>query len=242
MRQSVDVDVTAGRKGVMTVHRGPHGLHRLLSALGEPTRRRAFDLVRRADRPLSRADVAAELGIGLRLAAFHLDKLVDERMLSAHYARPSDRAGGPGAGRPAKRYAATPARFDVTVPPRRYDIAARILLAAIPDDAQELVLPGAHRYGETLAHEQAELSLEELLVEVGYEPRTSADGTIELSNCPFHELAEGAREATCRMNHAFLQGITSITAPAHTAVLDPRPGHCCVRLPRRTGASSPVSQ
>jgi DNA-binding transcriptional ArsR family regulator len=83
----------------MTVHRGPRGLHRLLAALGEPTRRRTYDLLCRADRPLSRADVAAELGIGVRLAAFHLDKLLAEGLASAHYARP------PRTGRRTRRRA-----------------------------------------------------------------------------------------------------------------------------------------
>jgi predicted ArsR family transcriptional regulator len=215
----------------MTVHRGPRGLHRLLTTLGEPTRRRTYDLLRRADRPLTRADVAAELGIGVRLAAFHLDKLLAEGLASAHYARPPGRAGGPGAGRPAKQYVANPARFDVTLPPRRYDIAARILLEALQDTDQERLLAAARRYGASTARQHRELPLAELLAELGYEPRVEPGGAISLANCPFHELAEEAREETCRMNHVFLQGITSNTHRSHTAVLDPCPGQCCVRLP-----------
>jgi predicted ArsR family transcriptional regulator len=215
----------------MTVHRGPRGLHRLLNALGEPTRRRTYDLVRRANRPLSRADVAAELGIDVRLAAFHLDKLLAEGLLTAHYARPPERAGGPGAGRPAKQYVANSARFDVTVPPRRYDIAARILLAAVQDTDQERLLASARNHGASTARQHGDLELAQLLVELGYDPSVEADGGIALANCPFHELAEEARQETCRMNHAFLQGVTSIADPTHTAVLQPLPGRCCVGLP-----------
>lgn len=227
----------------MTVHRGPRGLH-LLSALGERTRRAAYDLLRHADRPLTRAEVAAELDIGLRLAAFHLDKLVDEGLASAHYARPPERAGGPGAGRPAKRYVANPTRFDVTVPPRRYDIAAGILLAALPDDAGEHLLSAARRHGRTLAHEHTDLALDELLIQLGYEARTRTDGVVELTNCPFHELAEQARQPTCRMNHAFLEGVTAIADPSCTPVLAPEPGRCCVQIHQAdrapaTGAGSP---
>jgi predicted ArsR family transcriptional regulator len=216
----------------MTVHRGPPGLHRLLSALGEPTRRRTYDVLRRANRPLSRADVAHELGIGVRLAAFHLDRLVAEGLLSAHYARPQERAGGPGAGRPAKQYVAEPARFDVTVPPRRYDIAARILLAAVQATDEQTVLVAARRHGASIASQLEELPLPELLAELGYEPVGEADGGIGLVNCPFHELAEEARQATCRMNHAFLQGVITVADSSRTAVLAPGPGRCCVRLTR----------
>lgn len=214
----------------MTVHRGPRGLHRMLAALGEPNRRRAYDLLRAAPRPLTRADVATELGIGLRLAAFHLDKLVEEGLLSAHYARPPGRTGGPGAGRPAKWYVAEPARFDVTVPPRRYDIAARILLATLPDEIEEELLSRAHQYGQALATQHPLTSLDDLLVDLGYEPHAGPDTAIELTNCPFNELAEQARQKTCTMNHAFLQGVTSVNDQSHEALLDPRPGLCCVRL------------
>lgn len=214
----------------MTVHRGPRGLHRLLTALGEPTRRRAYEVVRRSGRPVSRSDVAAELGIGLRLAAFHLDKLVDEGLVSAHYARPPERPGGPGAGRPAKRYVANPARFDVTVPPRRYDVAARILLRSLGDPADRRFLDGARRYGASVAREHSGMALDDLLVELGYEPHAGADGAVDLTNCPFHELAEEDRATTCAMNHAFLQGVTAVADPSRDALLDPRPGRCCVRF------------
>jgi len=220
----------------MTVHRGPRGLHRLLSALGEPTRRRVYELLRRADRPLTRADVAAELGIDVRLAAFHLDKLLTEGLASAHYARPPQQAGGPGAGRPAKRYLVDPARFDVTLPPRRYDVAAHILLAAVQEADPEVLLAAARRYGVSSAREHGELPLVDLLAELGYEPRVERDGAMTLVNCPFHELADAARLPTCRMNHAFLDGLTSGAERSRQAVLDPDPGRCCVRLPAPDGA------
>lgn len=220
------------------MHRGPRGLLRLLTALGEPTRRRAYELLRRADRPLSRADVAAELGIGVRLAAFHLDKLLAEGLASAHYARAPERAGGPGAGRPAKQYVADLARFDVTVPPRRYDIAAHILLAAVRGTDLEPLLAAARRYGAATGRQHRRSSLVDVLVELGYEPRVETDGAIDLANCPFHELAQEAREETCRLNHAFLEGVTAESHSSHAAVLAPSPGHCCVRLPPRDDAPS----
>src|SRR6478735_2421251 len=67
-------------------------------ALAEPTRRRTYEAVQRAGGPLSRVEVAEDVGIRTRLAAFHLDRLVEEGLLVAHYARPAGRPGGPGAG------------------------------------------------------------------------------------------------------------------------------------------------
>src|SRR5881409_1312880 len=97
-----------------------------LHLLAEPTRRRVYDAVRAADEPLTRDAVAAGTGVGRRLAAFHLDLLTDAGLLDADYARPAGR-GGPGAGRPAKRYRAAAVDLELSVPARRYDVAARIL-------------------------------------------------------------------------------------------------------------------
>ena len=74
-----------------------------LSALGDPTRRSAYDYVAAQGRPVGRDEVATALGIGRTLAAYHLDRLAKEGLLSVAYARRSGRTG-PGAGRPAKLY------------------------------------------------------------------------------------------------------------------------------------------
>ena len=53
-----------------------HQIERLAAALGDPTRRRVFFLVREADDAVSKDQVADVIGIDRRLAGFHLDKLV----------------------------------------------------------------------------------------------------------------------------------------------------------------------
>src|SRR4051794_18759574 len=98
--------------------------------LAEPTRRRVFDVVRAADEPLTRDAAASAAGVSRGLAAFHLDALADAGLLTVDFARPPGRTG-PGAGRPAKRYAAADVDIELTVPPRRYDLAARIFARAI---------------------------------------------------------------------------------------------------------------
>lgn len=215
------------------VHRGPRALTRVLSALGEPTRRRAYEAVRQARRPMSRADVAETLGIGIRLAAFHLDKLVDEGLLTAHYARQEGHKGGPGSGRPPKWYAASPHGFDISVPPRRHDIAAMILLHSIAGSeasGRERVLEEARRCGRSLAEHAPQVELEPLLFDLGYEPHPVPGQGIDLLNCPFHELADEDRGTVCAMNLALLQGVTDVVSSPHTAVPDQRQGFCCARL------------
>ena len=99
-----------------------------LSALGDPTRRRAYDHVAAEGRPVGREEVAAALGIGRTLAAYHLDRLAADGLLSVSYERRSGRSG-PGAGRPAKMYDRSEREVVVSVPPRDYGLAARLLAA-----------------------------------------------------------------------------------------------------------------
>jgi len=216
------------------VQRGLRVLPQLVRALGEPTRREIYLAVRQAGRPMTRADVADAVGIGRRLAAFHLDKLADEGLLDVHHARPADRPGGPGAGRPAKQYRPSGLQFDITIPPRRLDIAARIMALAF----EQLGPRGAHRTalieqaracGQSLAAEPSQLV--ERLNGLGYQPVMQPDGTLELRNCPFHPIAGVARDTACSMNHALLAALTE-TPPQHSydAVLAPAEHRCCVLL------------
>ena len=87
----------------------------------------------RQPRPVGRDEAAAAAGIGRALAVYHLDKLVESGLLTASYQRPPGRSG-PGAGRPAKLYARSGREFAVTVPPREYELAARLLVQAVEAD------------------------------------------------------------------------------------------------------------
>src|SRR5215210_6140446 len=106
-----------------------------LSALGDPTRRSAYDHVSAAGRAVGRDEVASALGIGRTLAAYHLDRLARAGLLSVAYARRSGRTG-PGAGRPAKLYERSERELAVSVPPRDYGLAARLLAHAAAHDEQ----------------------------------------------------------------------------------------------------------
>ena len=60
-----------------------------LAALGDTTRRRMFEFIRQARRPVTREEVADSLGVSRKLAAFHLDKMVAAGLLHAHYESPA---------------------------------------------------------------------------------------------------------------------------------------------------------
>src|SRR4051812_50183983 len=100
-----------------------------LSSLGDATRRRVYGVVAAAPGALTRDEVASEAGIGRTLAAYHLDRLAAEGLLTVARERRSGRSG-PRAGRPAKLYARSERELSVSVPPRDYHVAARLLAGA----------------------------------------------------------------------------------------------------------------
>jgi predicted ArsR family transcriptional regulator len=215
-----------------------------VSALADPVRRSLYQYVVRQPEPVSRDQAAAALALPRHAAKFHLDRLVAEGLLVPEFRRLSGRRG-PGAGRPAKLYRRSDRAVAVSLPERRYDIAGRLLAAAVERAADEGT-PVRTAVGESAAAEGRRLAatpgepppttLEEVaavLARRGYEPRVEGD-VVVLANCPFAELARDHTALVCGMNldliGAFLaeRGDGSIRAQ-----LDPAEGRCCVTLARR---------
>ena len=124
-----------------------------LSSLDDPVRRRLYEVVRERAEPVGRDEAAVAAGVGRALAVYHLDKLVEAGLLTASYQRPPGR-NGPGAGRPAKLYTRSDREFAVTVPPREYELAARLLVQAVESDpsgnCRAALLEAARRLGAEL--------------------------------------------------------------------------------------------
>ena len=218
-----------------------------LAGLGDPLRRALYRHVAERGVPVSREDAARAVGISRPLAAYHLDKLIDDGLLEARYQRRSGRRG-PGAGRPAKHYIRADRQIDVSLPARDYAALAELLAGAVEadpsGDAQAALNRAASALGAELGTKAAEhtapdsnpdqvlAALRQALADRGYEPFDDADGAIRLRNCPFDRIAAQHRQLVCGANLAMLQGLTDHLGgdPPVVAVLDPQPGRCCVVL------------
>jgi predicted ArsR family transcriptional regulator len=206
-----------------------------LSSLADPVRRRLYEVVAEAGRPLRR-DVAADAaGIGRSLAAYHLDRLAEEGLLEVSFGRPEGR-GGPGAGRPAKLYHRAEREFVLHAPPRDYALLAEIFLRADEGDAaaRDAVERAARGVGRELGRAAAGVPVEEVLRQRGYEPFDDGE-VLRFRNCPFHALATTHRRSVCGLNLALVEGILAgATARGLQATLEPDRAACCVAVgPRR---------
>jgi predicted ArsR family transcriptional regulator len=215
-----------------------------VSALDEPIRRALFEHVSRSDAPVSRDDAAQVLGLARSTAAFHLDRLADEGLLAVQFKRLTGRTG-PGAGRPSKLYTRAAGEVAVTVPERRYDFAAQLLVTAIEEStrtgepAGETLLRIAGDTGRALGASAG--SLEQVLENHGFEPRPDGDGGIALGNCPFHRLAQQHTETVCQLNLELLRGVAEGSNDRrYTLVLGPEAGRCCVRAVPAPPSAAPA--
>ena len=222
-----------------------------LSALSDHLRRRLFLYTRGQRHAVSREEAASAVGVSRKLAAFHLDKLVEQGLLTYDYQRPPGRTG-PGAGRPAKVYRPSEMEIEVSIPERRYDLMGTLLADAIrtglPDSSSVAhAVATAREAGRTLGEsvrrerrlrppgaERALAVAREVLEEHGFEPYRQGQ-ELRLRNCPFHALSRYAPDLVCAMNHAFIEGLVrGIGNESVDVALEPKPGQCCVTL-RRSG-------
>jgi predicted ArsR family transcriptional regulator len=214
-----------------------------VSSLDEPVRGRLYAFVSTSSEPVGRDEAATAVGIGRALAVYHLDKLVESGLLTASYRRPPGR-GGPGAGRPAKIYARSGGEFMVTIPPREYEMAARLLVQAVAADRSGHALAALHeaarKTGEGIGdrhragpsrNDGLPAGLDRALSELGFEPWHDDAGLVLMRNCPFRRLAELRPEVVCQMNLALIRGLVagSGAVDLHPA-LSPVPDQCCVTI------------
>jgi predicted ArsR family transcriptional regulator len=212
-----------------------------LASLAEPVRLALYRCVAGREHGLGRDEAAAAVGISRKLAAYHLDKLAEAGLLEVRFERRSGRSG-PGAGRPAKIYLRSARPLEVALPARNYPLIAELLADAVqadPSGAARTALERAARAagaestvhaGEDHSRLQDAAGVHAVLARHGYEPYDD-EGVTRLRNCPFQRLAQTHRELVCRANLAFVEGLVQgLTARGLRAVLDPRPGRCCVAL------------
>jgi predicted ArsR family transcriptional regulator len=218
-----------------------------VAALAEPVRRELYLFVAAQGHPVSRDEASEGLGVPRHTAKFHLDKLVEQGLLTTSAKRLGERRG-PGAGRPTKLYERSDRELSVTVPERRYDLAGQLMAEAIEESSRtgapvlRALHAAAQRAGSAIGQQIRSLlgrgrgdddlleATSGALAEQGYEPHRRA-GTLELRNCPFHRLAQEHTDLVCGMNLALLEGAAAEVGVGRLSCrLDPGPGRCCVVL------------
>jgi predicted ArsR family transcriptional regulator len=210
----------------------------LAQLLSEPHRRAVYRVVRQSRRPLTRDEVSRATGINRRLTAFHLDRLAEAGFLTTDYARPEGGRGGPGAGRPPKRYKASGIEVELSVPARHYLFAARLLAQAVserPDDAHaasyDVARAEGRRIGESRrppASRKARGAVVATLDELGYEPVDDGAPAVRLRNCPFRVVADIAPGLVCGMNRELVAGIIEGVGVEGDAQPGGEAPDCCV--------------
>ena len=223
-----------------------------LALLSEPVRRALYSYVASRGAEVGRDEAAVAVGVDRSLAAFHLDKLAERGLLEVTFRRLTGRSG-PGSGRPAKLYRRSGRQHDVSLPPRRYELAARLLAEAMATaesrPARDALDGAARRLGRNVGRTAADAlrpragrerrlaALVQVLEAYGYEPRRDG-GDVQLANCPFHALSESHRELVCAMNRSLLEGLLEGMAADDLAAEHRfEPGHCCVTVSVTSGAS-----
>jgi predicted ArsR family transcriptional regulator len=219
---------------------------RAVATLDDESRRSIYTVVGAAGRPLTRAQVAHAVGISRKLAAFHLDKLVQAGLLVTR--TDPARAGGTR-GRTPKVYERSSTDVAVTLPARRPADLAEMLVeavetAAADETAHAAAMRVAEQHGCQLGvatrarvrggriGAERGLSLgETVLRERGFEPAREGSSALRLRNCPYRPVAAEAPELVCHMNQRFMTGfLAGLGAGTVHAELVPPGGECCVEL------------
>jgi predicted ArsR family transcriptional regulator len=202
---------------------------------------------------VSRDEAAAAANVSRQLAVFHLERLLADGLLEVSFRRVSGRSG-PGAGRPSKLYRRSSKQFAVSLPPRNYELAARLLVEALATSPSPTGLASVARdFGSSLGQRVREevgprasrrrtrTCAIEALSDHGFEPRESGGGDIRLGNCPFDGLSNQFPDLVCEMNLAMMQGFAQALPRAELSpALDPQPHQCCVVF-RPGGERSPAT-
>lgn len=219
-----------------------------LTVLGDEVRSALYRYVRRQNRPVTREEAAEAVRISVKLAAFHLDKLVDRGLLRADQEVPQGVRRR--VGRAPKRYSRSDREFSVSLPERHYELAGEILVDSLArvgaeqggdppaDVSRRVARDRGWQLGADLREqrnlgrpgpERTIAAAEDLLDQFGYEPARDDRGGLVLRNCPFHALVRRQPELVCGLNAAFIDGmLRGLGNETVRADLRPETGLCCV--------------
>jgi predicted ArsR family transcriptional regulator len=195
---------------------------------------------------MTREAAAAAVDISRKLAAFHLDKLVDAGLLEV---APPSTTTPRRVGRAPKRYQPVATTVSVSVPARSYqELATVLVLAASSQGDAETNEEARHRVGRSrgralgasldrghlrgrLGPERALALVETVLAGEGFEPYRPRAGCLRLANCPFHPVTACAPAMVCGINVDYLSGLLEgLDIESLSVAFEPVPGECCVEV------------
>jgi predicted ArsR family transcriptional regulator len=194
-----------------------------LDALGSRGLRAALEFVRSRSEPPTAAALANELGISRSVARWRLERLSESGHLRAVFAK---RQGGPGAGRPAKRYEVVPETEALEFPPRRYVELLQLALGDMPTERLEEI---GGEFGRQLARETrlgpaaaAETALERVcsaLGQLGFQASVESVETdravLVTPTCPLRPLVVAAPQ-TRELDQGMWRSLVAATLPGAT--------------------------
>jgi predicted ArsR family transcriptional regulator len=213
-----------------------------------PTRARVLALLQDAGEPMTAAAAGARLGLHVNSARFHLDGLTEDGLVLR---RKEDRSTP---GRPKVLYASTTDAPGVAH--RSYRLLAEMLTSLLteklPDPAASAEQAG-HAWGRYLSppappfHEPQESEALDGLVgaldDIGFDSHVADEPRslrLEISHCPFLEVAEGHDDVVCSLHLGLIRGILDQSnAPLTVDTLEPlvEPSRCIAHLTRREPAA-----
>ena len=210
-------------------------LGELTGSLGDGTRRGIYIAVREFSEPVTAGQIALMFDIHPNVARHHLDRLTNDEYLTVTRKRPSGRTG-PGAGRPAKCYAASDKEIDLHYPSRRMDLLTNLLLELVdelaPGTPTESARKIGYRHGTRLAEEiglptdegfsQSVRAVAQAMTELGFEMEADTDQSrLITSHCPFGQTAMNHPEVVCSLDQGLIAGLMASVDTTWQPVLFP---------------------
>ncbi|HEX5448756.1 MAG TPA: hypothetical protein VFW85_01710 [Gaiellaceae bacterium] len=179
-----------------------------LEAVGDPELRDALAFVRGEARSITSDELAAAQRVHRNVARSRLERLADAGLLEVGYERRTGREG-PGAGRPAKTYAAAPELAAIEFPERGYPELVGALLDTLPVRGRDAKLREA---GATFARQlvgtprrrpaSRRAALEAMCsavrragFQVAVEDVTDDGATLVTPTCPLRPLVRARKDA-----------------------------------------------
>jgi predicted ArsR family transcriptional regulator len=218
-------------------------------AFGDPTRRALYGLVVEAAEPLSAGEAADRVGVHRTVARAHLQRLTELGLLKIRVRR------GAKGGRPAKVYVVAPEPLAASLPPRRYERLAALLVGALrrsaSSDAEAAAAAAAIGWqfgreevvrlgnaGTVVCDESGgvpkltPLAAQRWLDDSGFRATVIDDGSVDiyLRNCIFRELATAEPLLVCAVDQGILRGLFAAPESAVTTVSSIAAGDDCCRL------------